>query len=74
MKNRAGLLILTVFLVFVTLFVFWFRQFDWNTFEQSNDQNPDYDSAQELSEATESAKHFQSVVIIDGDTIDVNGQ
>ncbi|MBP6979755.1 thermonuclease family protein [Candidatus Curtissbacteria bacterium] len=74
MKNRAGLIILTVFLVFAVLFVMWVRQFDWNNFEQLSDNNPDYDSAQELDEATESAKHFQSVVIIDGDTIDVNGQ
>lgn len=74
MKNKAGLIILTVFLVFATLFVLWFRQFDWNILKQSIDNNLDYDSASELNEATESAKHFQSVVIIDGDTIDVNGQ
>ncbi len=74
MKNRAGLIILGVFLVFVTLFIFWFRQFDWSVFEQTIEENLNYDSAGELSEATESAKHFQSVVIVDGDTIDINGQ
>lgn len=71
MKIKPAYLIFFVFVVFVIILFFWLSQVEWGRIPESigglNDLQSDIES-------TGQAQLFDSVVIIDGDTIDLNGQ
>lgn len=72
MKIKPAYLIFSVLVVFVILLVLWLKQTEWSQLSKSVEGLGG--RQQEGVESTDEAQLFNSVVIVDGDTIDVNGK